>query len=107
MHQIASTFLEESEKKASDLGHRQTINFNIGKYNTAVKAGKQQFSDLPGARERAKNIKWRAIEHLDNHLEEFEQNFTRRGGKVIWAEQPNRCSRKSSLSAKPNNARAL
>ncbi|SKA18415.1 L-lactate dehydrogenase complex protein LldF [Chitinophaga eiseniae] len=86
MHQTASTFLEASEKKATDLGHRQTINFNIGKYNAAVKAGKQQFADLPVARERAKNIKWRAIEHLDNHLEEFEMNFTRRGGKVIWAE---------------------
>ncbi|QJB34246.1 iron-sulfur cluster-binding protein [Chitinophaga oryzae] len=86
MHQTASTFLEASEKKATDLGHRQTINFNIGKYNAAVKVGKQQFADLPVARERAKNIKWRAIEHLDNHLEEFEMNFTKRGGKVIWAE---------------------
>ncbi|MBC9910736.1 LutB/LldF family L-lactate oxidation iron-sulfur protein [Chitinophaga varians] len=86
MHQTASTFLEASEKKALDLGHRQTINFNIGKYNAAVKVGKQQFADLPVARERAKNIKWRAIEHLDNHLEEFEMNFTKRGGKVIWAE---------------------
>ncbi|MBV8254483.1 MAG: iron-sulfur cluster-binding protein [Chitinophaga sp.] len=86
MHETASTFLEESEKKASDLGHRQTINFNIGKYNTAVKAGKLQFTDLQGARERAKNVKWRAIEHLDKHLEEFEMNITRRGAKVIWAE---------------------
>lgn len=86
MHQNASTFLENSEKKATNLIHRQTINFNIGKYNTAVKAGKQQFTDLAIARERAKNIKWRAIEHLDKHLEEFESNFTRRGGKVIWAE---------------------
>ena len=86
MHQNASTFLENSEKKATNLVHRQTINFNIGKYNTAVKAGKQQFADLTTARERAKNIKWRALEHLDKHLEEFESNFTRRGGKVIWAE---------------------
>jgi L-lactate dehydrogenase complex protein LldF len=86
MHQNASTFLENSEKKATNLTHRQTINFNIGKYNTAVKAGKQQFTDLNTARERAKNIKWRALEHLDKHLEEFETNFTRRGGKVIWAE---------------------
>ncbi|QHS61843.1 LutB/LldF family L-lactate oxidation iron-sulfur protein [Chitinophaga agri] len=86
MHQNASTFLENSEKKATNLIHRQTINFNIGKYNTAVKAGKQQFTELTIARERAKNIKWRAIEHLDKHLEEFESNFTRRGGKVIWAE---------------------
>lgn len=86
MHQTASTFLEESEKKATDLGHRRTINFNIGKYNTAVKAGKQQFTDLLTARERAKNIKWRALEHLDKYLEEFEMHFTQRGGKVIWAE---------------------
>jgi len=86
MHQTASTFLEKSEQKAADLGHRRTINFNIGKYNTAVKAGKQQFTDLLTARERAKNIKWRALEHLDKYLEEFEMHFTKRGGKVIWAE---------------------
>jgi L-lactate dehydrogenase complex protein LldF len=86
MHQTASTFLEKSEQKASDLGHRRTINFNIGKYNNAVKAGKQQFTDLLTARERAKNIKWRALEHLDKYLEEFEMHFTQRGGKVIWAE---------------------
>ncbi|SDG50428.1 LutB/LldF family L-lactate oxidation iron-sulfur protein [Chitinophaga filiformis] len=86
MHQNASTFLENSEKKATNLSHRQTINYNIGKYNTAVKAGKQQFADLNTARERAKNIKWRALENLDKHLEEFETHFTRRGGKVIWAE---------------------
>src|SRR3954469_12412777 len=86
MHQNASTFLADSEKKVADLSHRQTINHNIGKYNTAVIAGKQQFADLQTARERAKNIKWRALEHLDKHLEDFESNFTRRGGKVIWAE---------------------
>jgi L-lactate dehydrogenase complex protein LldF len=86
MHQNASTFLENSEKKATNLSHRQTINYNIGKYNTAVKAGKLQFADLNTARERAKNIKWRALENLDKFLEEFETNFTRRGGKVIWAE---------------------
>ena len=38
------------------------------------------------ARERAKNLKWRAIETLDKQLERFEQQFTKRGGKVIWAE---------------------
>ena len=37
-------------------------------------------------RERAKNIKWRALETLDQQLEEFEMNFTKRGGKVIWAQ---------------------
>ncbi|ASZ10554.1 iron-sulfur cluster-binding protein [Chitinophaga pendula] len=86
MHQTASSFLEKSEQKAADLNHRKTINYNIGKYNAAVKNGKTQFTELPTARERAKNIKWRALEHLDKHLEDFEMHFTQRGGKVIWAE---------------------
>ena len=37
-------------------------------------------------RESAKNIKWRALETLDQQLEEFEMNFSKRGGKVIWAQ---------------------
>lgn len=66
--------------------HRRKINFNIGRYNAVVPKGKAQFTDVDLARERAKNLKWRAIETLDQQLEEFELNFTRRGGKVIWAE---------------------
>ncbi len=44
-----------------------------------------QFVNTDLARERAKNIKWKALETLDQQLEEFEMNFTKRGGKVIWA----------------------
>ena len=80
------TFLAKSTIKAADLEHRRKINFNIKQYNNKVPEGKQQFLDLHLARERAKNIKWRAIEMLDQQLEEFELNFTKRGGKVIWAE---------------------
>ena len=80
------TFLAKSTIKAADLEHRRKINFNIKQYNNKVPEGKQQFPDLHLARERAKNIKWRAIETLDQQLEEFELNFTKRGGKVIWAE---------------------
>ncbi|MEI7471257.1 MAG: LutB/LldF family L-lactate oxidation iron-sulfur protein [Chitinophagaceae bacterium] len=86
MSEQASSFIAKSTIKAADLEHRRKINFNIGKYNTAVPKGKEQFEDLHLARERAKNIKWRAIETLDQQLEEFELNFTKRGGKVIWAE---------------------
>jgi L-lactate dehydrogenase complex protein LldF len=50
-----------------------------------VPHGKSQFTDLTLARERAKNIKWRALETLDQQLEQFEMKFTRKGGKVIWA----------------------
>lgn len=80
-----STFLAKSTVRAPDLEHRRKINFNIGRYNAVVPKGKQQFADLDLARERAKNIKWRAIETLDQQLENFETAFTARGGKVIWA----------------------
>lgn len=86
MSEMSSSFIAKSTIKSADLEHRRTVNFNIGKYNAAVPAGKQQFLDVNLAREKAKNLKWRAIENLDKNLEDFETQFTRRGGKVIWAE---------------------
>lgn len=86
MTDTSSTFKAKSTVKSADLEHRQKINFNIARYNAVVQQGKDQFSDLARARERAKNIKWRALETLDQQLEEFEMHFKRRGGKVLWAE---------------------
>ncbi len=86
MSEMSSSFIAKSTIKSADLEHRRTVNFNIGKYNAAVPTGKQQFQDVHLAREKAKNLKWRAIENLDKNLEDFETNFTKRGGKVIWAE---------------------
>src|SRR5437868_14247739 len=86
MTETAASFIARSTVKAEDMDHRRKINFNIGRYNAVVPQGKQQFAELNLARERAKNIKWRAIETLDKQLEEFEAIFTKRGGRVIWAE---------------------
>ena len=85
MTENASTFKAKSTIKSADIEHRQKINFNIGRYNAVVPQGKRQFADNNLVKERAKNIKWRALETLDQHLEEFEMHFTNRGGKVIWA----------------------
>jgi L-lactate dehydrogenase complex protein LldF len=86
MSESASNFIAKSTVRSADLEHRRKINFNIGRYNLSVPAGKEQFSDLHTARERAKNLKWRALETLDTQLENFEAAFTKRGGKVIWAQ---------------------
>ncbi len=86
MKENASGFIAKSTVKAADKDHRRKINFNIGKYNAVVPKGKAQFSDLNLARERAKNIKWKAIETLDKQLEAFEVAITQRGARVIWAE---------------------
>lgn len=86
MTDTAASFIAKSTIKAADLEHRRKINFNIGKYNAVVPIGKQQFTNVMDARERAKNIKWEAIEHLDQYLLEFEKKITARGARVVWAE---------------------
>ena len=86
MSEHSQSFFAKSSVKAADKDHRRKINFNIGKYNATVPKGKEQFSNVNLAREKAKNLKWRAIENLDKNLEDFEAAITKRGVKVIWAE---------------------
>ncbi len=86
MSEQSSYFIARSTIKAADKEHRRKINFNMSRYNAVVPIGKKQFTNLELARERAKNIKWRAIETLDRQLEKFETEITKKGAKVIWAE---------------------
>ncbi len=87
--QLKNTFLTKSEIKALDAEHKRKLSFNIGKYNEVVVKGKQQFQDLELARKTAKNIKWKTIENLDQYLIQFETNFTKNGGEVLWATDGN------------------
>ncbi|MCB0776443.1 MAG: lactate utilization protein, partial [Chitinophagaceae bacterium] len=86
MKETFENFIAKSTVRAADKEHRRKINFNIGKYNSVVPAGKSQFLDVNLLREKAKNIKWKALETLDKQLETFEANISRKGAKVIWAE---------------------
>lgn len=86
MSETSQHFIAKSTIKAADLEHRRKINFNISQYNAKVPEGKEQFTNVNLAREKAKNLKWRAIENLDTQLEIFEKQFSKRGGQVIWAE---------------------
>ena len=107
MSEQSQTFIAKSTVKTADLEHRRKINFNIGKYNAVVPKGKEQFADVHLARERAKNLKWRAIETLDNQLEEFELNFTKRGGKVIWAENSDQAIDEILKICKERNCKSI
>ena len=86
MPEVYQKFQKESEAKSFDLQHRKTIAYNIGKYDAAVSRGKLQYQKLDLVRRQVALKKYRVIENLENVLKEFEQNFIRRGGKVIWAE---------------------
>ena len=81
-----NTFVRESNKIPFDLEHRRKINFNISRYDQAVLRGKKQFSQLELAKQRAANLKHKTIENLDKFLIEFESNFRKKGGRVIWAQ---------------------
>jgi L-lactate dehydrogenase complex protein LldF len=107
MTDTAASFIAKSTMKAGDMEHRRKINFNIGKYNAVVPLGKQQFSDVGLARERAKNIKWKAIETLDKQLEDFEAALTKRGGKVIWAEDTKQALEAILAICKEKNCRSI
>ena len=107
MQENVAKFIADSTIKAADLDHRRKINFNIGKYNAVVPAGKSQFSDLDTARERAKNVKWKVMERLDKYLEQFEQNFTRNGGKLIWAENTEEAQQAILKICREKNCRTM
>lgn len=81
----ASIFQAQSETKAFDLDHRKVINHNIDKYNTAVEIGISRFNNLESSKRKGYSLKWKIMENLDKYLPEFESNFQRKGGKVIWA----------------------
>ena len=107
MNDTAASFIAKSTIKAADLDHRRKINFNISKYNAVVPVGKSQFSDVMLAREKAKNKKWDAIEHLDRYLEEFERKITARGAKVIWAENAQEALEEIGKICKEKNCKTL
>lgn len=78
-------FLDDSEVMASDRKLRATIAYNVSQYEKAFARGKEQFANLELARRRAAQRRHQVIERLEDHLKAFEHNFTKRGGKVIWA----------------------
>ncbi|HEY6161661.1 MAG TPA: lactate utilization protein B [Bacteroidia bacterium] len=82
----AEDFLTASEKKVFDPEHRRKLLFNISQYDKKVVEGKQGYSNLELARLRASALKTKVIENLDKYLIEWESNFLKRGGKVIWAQ---------------------
>ncbi|MDP4282172.1 MAG: lactate utilization protein B [Bacteroidota bacterium] len=78
-------FLSDAEKKSFDEEHRKRLNYNIGVYDRKLQEGKLRYSNLELARRRAANLKYKALSKLDRTLVEFETNFEKNGGKVIWA----------------------
>jgi L-lactate dehydrogenase complex protein LldF len=85
MGSTAEEFLVASEQKAFEMDHRKIINNSIGKYDTAFDRGISRMINVENTKKKGHTIKWKVMENLDKFLPEFESNFQKRGGKVIWA----------------------
>ncbi|MDF3079383.1 MAG: iron-sulfur cluster-binding protein [Sphingobacteriaceae bacterium] len=107
MTKLAEEFQVVSEEKAFDLNHRRIINFNIGRYDTAVKRGLSPFANLENSKRKAHVVKWKVMENLDKFLPEFEANFQRRGGKVIWANDAEEARREILNIIRKANAKTV
>lgn len=100
-------FLDAAESKVFDKEHRRKIKFNISQYDKKVDEGKGQYENIELAKERAAYLKWKTIENLDKYLIEFEANFIKRGGKVIWAQDAEEAVAEILEIAKRVNAKTV
>lgn len=82
----STKFHKASAAIAFDLKHRKTIAFNMARYDAAVEIGMKRFANLEKAKQAASDIKANVLTHWEEYLLQFEQNITKNGAEVIWAE---------------------
>src|SRR5574337_128202 len=101
---VQAHFLSVAEKNVFNPELRSKLEYNVAQYDKKVVQGKQQYSNLELARTRAAGLKHKAIENLDKYLIEFEANFIRRGGKIIWAQDAEEANREIAAVLKKSKA---
>ena len=82
---FVAKFLEDARLMTADLRHRKIIRTALGNYEIARDKRTASFQDWQAARQLAAETKWEAVNHLDQHLEEFVAKIEARGTKVHWA----------------------
>jgi L-lactate dehydrogenase complex protein LldF len=82
----AHEFLRAAATKSADLTHRQVIRRGVDHYQSSVQRGRARFVNWEAARQRCYEIKWDAINHLDEYLLQFEKRAKERGAQVFWAQ---------------------
>lgn len=106
MPSFKNIFLEDS-KIAFDKKHRRTINFNISKYDEAVKKGKLRYIKIDLAKERASYLKEKVVANLAGYLQQFEKNAINNDIDVVWARNGNEAVSEIIKILKENQAQIL
>src|SRR5271165_956666 len=104
---FATKFKARATQITADLDHRANIRTALKSYEKARDEKKGQYQDWEAARERASEIKWDAVNHLDSYLLEFVSKLTARGTKVFWAGNGQEARDYIVALAKERNARTI
>ena len=100
-------FAADAAKIAFDNKHRNTIKFNISRYNAAFARGLARYRDVEKAKTGAAAIKREVLKNWDHYLLEFEKNITANGTEVLWAENANEATEYIRKILTENEARLL
>src|SRR6187549_1439680 len=107
MSEKRTAFLTAVEQSLKDKELRKKISAAAQNHENAFEEGKKQYSQLEIARQRGAFIRWKAIENLDKYLIEFEANFIKNGGKIIWADDATEAMNEIVAIMKGANARTV
>ncbi|OIP84693.1 MAG: iron-sulfur cluster-binding protein [Porphyromonadaceae bacterium CG2_30_38_12] len=107
MTTISSEFSEASKKIAFDTKHRNTIQFNIGRYDKAVEKGMARYGNVQLAKEKAAAVKRDVLAHWDKYLLQFEENALANGMQVLWAKDSEQATEYLKQILFDNQARLL
>ncbi|HEX4886326.1 MAG TPA: LutB/LldF family L-lactate oxidation iron-sulfur protein [Casimicrobiaceae bacterium] len=87
--QIASMhFRERAHEKLNDAQLQANLRKMQGKFVAKRRMAITELDDFEGTRDAGKAIRQGALDDLDVWLALFEENATRHGAKVLWAETP-------------------
>lgn len=81
----AEKFNSKAAKAVEDIVGQEIFDENNSNYNKALNNALAQYINLDLAKKRAGNIRFKSINSLEKYLIEFESNFEKNGGKLLWA----------------------
>lgn len=103
----AHKFTHDAEAIAFDIKHRNTIKFNISRYDTAVGKGMARYNNVEAAKSQAAAIKRDVLQNWDNYLLHFESTISARGVQVLWAKDAAEATKQIEQILVENEARLL
>jgi L-lactate dehydrogenase complex protein LldF len=103
----SSKFHHDAEAIAFDIKHRNTIKFNISRYDAAVTKGMARYNDLESAKSQAASIKREVLQNWDKYLIQFEEKISARGVLVFWAKNAEEATQQIEQILLENEANLL